>query len=374
MTFRVVQWGTGWLGTQAVHAVLAHPDLELVGVFTPTEAKDGRDVGELVGLPPVGVAASGDFDEVMALNADCHLFMLLGAEPGTAEPATKLIARILRAGQNVCQTSLIPMCYPKYAPVEMRDPLESACAAGGSRLLTTGIFPGVVSDLVATSLLACCERVDKVRIIEMLNYGEYYSADFARGMGVGGPLPDAKSMEAALAEHDAAGHMSPPIRFLGERIGAEITEIRLSDVGFAPATRRIEFDGLVIEPGTVGAYKLCYEGLSYDRAVVETWFVTRFDYDAAPDWPVPRGDSKGCYRIEVQGSLSLGVDVDLMGRRDIPAQTRGFPTHGAALGANLLGAGAAVNAIPFLCAADPGVYGMTDLHHSGNLRLLSGLS
>jgi 4-hydroxy-tetrahydrodipicolinate reductase len=87
---------------------VAPPGLEFVGVFIPTEEKAG-DVRELVGLPPVGVAASCDFDKVVALNADCHLFMLLGAEPGTTKHATE---RILRAGQDVCQTSLIPMCHP----------------------------------------------------------------------------------------------------------------------------------------------------------------------------------------------------------------------------------------------------------------------
>ncbi|CAA0124457.1 2,4-diaminopentanoate dehydrogenase [Mycolicibacterium vanbaalenii] len=373
MSIKVVQWGTGWLGTQAVHTLLAHPDLELVGVYTPTAEKVGKDVGDIVGLPKVGVKATDAVDEILALGADCHLFMLLGAEPGTAKPVTERLVKILRAGQNVCQTSLIPMCYPEYAPEELRGPIEAACAEGNSRLFTTGIFPGIINDLMTTPFLACSERVDLVRITEMLNYGEYYGADFARGMGVGGPIPDPKSMEGALAGHDAAGHMSPPIRFLGSRIGAEIDEIRLAGVEFAPAVNRVEVEDLVIEPGSVGAYKLCYEGLSKGRPVVETWFVTRFDYDSASDWPAPRSGSKGCYRIEIEGSLSLKVDIDLMGRRDSPSQTRGFPTSGAALGANLLGASAAVNAIPLVLKLDPGVYGMSDLHHNGDLRLFSGL-
>ena len=31
MTFKVVQWGTGNLGTLAVQSILKHPDLELIG-------------------------------------------------------------------------------------------------------------------------------------------------------------------------------------------------------------------------------------------------------------------------------------------------------------------------------------------------------
>ena len=45
--YRVVQWGTGWAGRQAIPGILAHPDLELVGVYVTSDAKDGRDAGEL---------------------------------------------------------------------------------------------------------------------------------------------------------------------------------------------------------------------------------------------------------------------------------------------------------------------------------------
>jgi hypothetical protein len=42
---RVVVWSTGTIGRHAIAGVDAHPDLELVGVWTSTEAKDGKDAG-----------------------------------------------------------------------------------------------------------------------------------------------------------------------------------------------------------------------------------------------------------------------------------------------------------------------------------------
>jgi len=47
---RVVVWSTGTVGRHAIAGVDAHPDLELVGVWTSTPAKEGRDAGELAGL------------------------------------------------------------------------------------------------------------------------------------------------------------------------------------------------------------------------------------------------------------------------------------------------------------------------------------
>ncbi|MGH3584041.1 MAG: dihydrodipicolinate reductase, partial [Mycobacterium sp.] len=49
-------------------------DLELVGVRVYSEAKDGRDAGELIGRPPVGVTATTDTAAILALDADCVIY------------------------------------------------------------------------------------------------------------------------------------------------------------------------------------------------------------------------------------------------------------------------------------------------------------
>ena len=63
---RVVVWGTGNVGGAAIRAVLARPDLELSAVIVSNPDKVGRDVGTLVGIDPVGVAASDDAAGVLA--------------------------------------------------------------------------------------------------------------------------------------------------------------------------------------------------------------------------------------------------------------------------------------------------------------------
>ncbi len=374
MAYRVVQWGTGWLGRQAILGILDHPDLDLVGVYVTSDEKHGKDVGELVGIPAIGITATSDVDHIMSLDVDCHVFMLLGAAPETVQPAVERLVSILEAGQNVCQTSLIPLCYPKYAPAGLREPIEAACAKGGSRCYSTGIYPGVINDTVLMAFLACCERVDKVTVTEILNYGEYYDVNFARHMGLGAPLQGAEeALSKALAEHNAKEQMGVGIRNLGERLGLEMDEIRIGDVAVAPAVERVEVEDLLIEPGTVGAYRLSTVGYVKERPVIEFRFVTRYDNAAAPGWPAPRDGGTGCYRIEVEGSLSLQVDINVVGHRHSPEQTRGFPTSSAALGANLIGSSAAINAIPFLCQAKPGLYGSMDLDRTYDLHVLRGV-
>ncbi|MDT5229911.1 MAG: hypothetical protein QOI39_411, partial [Mycobacterium sp.] len=62
MSLRVVQWATGSVGVAAIKGVLEHPELELTGCWVHSEAKGGKDVGEIIGTPPVGVTATNSLD------------------------------------------------------------------------------------------------------------------------------------------------------------------------------------------------------------------------------------------------------------------------------------------------------------------------
>jgi 4-hydroxy-tetrahydrodipicolinate reductase len=371
VTYRVVQWGTGWAGRQAIPGILGHPDLELVGVYVTSDEKDGRDAGELAGIDPIGIPATTDVDRIMDLDADCHLFMLQGHRPRAVRACVEQMATILAAGQNVCQTSVVPLYYPDDAPPEVRDPIVAACAAGGARCYSTGVYPGLMSDTVPMALLAGCERVDRIRITEILNYIQYYGAAEARQIGIGGPMDAAEE----YAQRVAAGTMTivgAGIRHLGRRLGVEIEELRTGAVEVAPALERAEVEGYVIEPGTFGALRHVTQGWAGGRPVVEFAFVTRYDDAAAPDWPRARGGYGGCYRIEVHGSLSLDVDVNLIGHREQPSQTNGFATSSAQLGAYLMTTAPAINAIPFLCRSEPGLYGSMDLDRTQDLHVVTG--
>jgi len=78
---RVAVWSTGWIGSLAIRSVHRRPDLDLVGVWVHSPDKVGRDVGELVGLDPIGLAATGDADSLIALRPDCVVYAASGSTP-----------------------------------------------------------------------------------------------------------------------------------------------------------------------------------------------------------------------------------------------------------------------------------------------------
>ena len=80
-----------------ITAILDHrADLDLVGVKVYSEAKHGKDVGTLVGRDPVGVLATADTAEVIAMPADCVLYT-----PRTTD--LDEVCAILASGKNVAR-------------------------------------------------------------------------------------------------------------------------------------------------------------------------------------------------------------------------------------------------------------------------------
>lgn len=68
---RVVHIGTGLTGREALRATILDPALDLVGIKVSTPSKVGTDAGRLCGVADVGVTATDDMAEIIALKPDC---------------------------------------------------------------------------------------------------------------------------------------------------------------------------------------------------------------------------------------------------------------------------------------------------------------
>ena len=137
---RVIQWATGSVGRHAVAAVHGHPDLELVGALVYSNAKAGRDIGDACGIGAIGVTATKNPDEIVALDADRVLYM----PQGEMNPMGALddIYRLLASGKNVVSTAVTGLVCP----------LESVCAAGQTSFHATGIEPGWAAEVLPLTM------------------------------------------------------------------------------------------------------------------------------------------------------------------------------------------------------------------------------
>ena len=149
--YRVVQWATGNIGMCSLRAVIEHPNMELVGVYVYSEAKKGRDAGELCGLPPTGVIATGDIEDILALKPDCVLYMADRAE-------IDVLCRLLESGCNVVATRSEFHGPGGLNPAD-RELIETACRRGGTSIHSTGSTPGFSSEALPFLLLSMAAPV-----------------------------------------------------------------------------------------------------------------------------------------------------------------------------------------------------------------------
>src|ERR1700742_4298991 len=171
-TYRVVQWNTGNVGKSSLKSIVDNPLLELVGCFAWSPEKAGRDVGELVGIAPLGVAATNDVDALLALKPDCVVYNPMWID------VDELVC-ILSAGVNVVSSASFITGHNLGAG---RDRIEEACKQGGSTIFGSGVSPGF-AELLAIVAANACDRVDKVVIAESADSTLYDSPDTERPVG-----------------------------------------------------------------------------------------------------------------------------------------------------------------------------------------------
>lgn len=172
-TLRVVEWSTGTVGRHAIDGILARPDMELVGVWVSSDAKHGKDVGELIGRDPIGLAATMHKDELIALKPD----LVVHTAMTDADPfgCFDLFAELLEAGIDVVSSGPVLLQYPwGIVPQDMIDRLQRAGEKGGASIFVNGIDPGFANDALALAMTSLSQRIDEVRCSEIADYSTYY--------------------------------------------------------------------------------------------------------------------------------------------------------------------------------------------------------
>ena len=304
-TLKVIQVATGAVGTHSLRAILGHKDLELAGLLVFSPDKVGRDAGELVGAPAVGIRATDNFDEILATEADAVSFNALG---DTLDPAAAFdqICRLLESGKNVCSTALSALVYPPITDRHAMDQrLQAACRKGGVSFHGTGINPGFMMDVWPIVLGRLVRHIDTLYMTEMVDMSRYTSNQVLTVLGYG-KRPDEMSFELPF-EHARESAYFGSILMLAEAAGLEIDDATLTWEGFA-SDKAIVTPAIEVEPGHVGAVRVRVRAFKNTRMRVESQMLWMLGKDAAPaDWPY--GDGSWSVRIEGDPSLETRIDA-----------------------------------------------------------------
>jgi hypothetical protein len=337
MPARVVQWTTGNVGKESVKAIAANPDLELVGCYAWSESKNGVDVGELVGIDPLGIAATNDVDALLALEPDCVVYNPMW-------PSIDELVRILESGVNVVSTAAF---INGRRLGDDRTRLVEACERGKSSLLGTGISPGF-AELIAITMAGMSSRIDKITVSETADSTFYDSPDTERPVGFGHPIdhPDLHTMA-----RDGTAVFGEAVAMVADAIGVELDEI-VCESEFAKTTQDVEMASWTIAAGCVAGVAASWQGRIGDRTVIDLNVRWKKGATLEPDWAIERDG----WVITVDGLPSAKATVDFFPPPDFEAQTiEEFMVIG-----HIITAVPALNAIPTVIAAEPGIVSYPD--------------
>ncbi len=339
--YRVIQWATGGVGKAAIQGVLRHPELELVGCWVHSDDKNGRDVGELIGEEPIGVHATTDVDELLALDADCVMYSPL-------LPDDQVVIKILRSGKNL--VTPVGWVYPDLENPAVRA-IEEAAVAGGVTLHGSGIHPGGITERFPLMVSSLSSAITHVRAEEFSDIRTYNAPLVVREvMGFG--LTPEQAMSGPIAALLEAGFKAS-VRMVTDQLGFRAEPRIRSTQEVAVAVTGTDELVVPMEAGTVAARRFRWEAIVDDKPVVTAavnWLMCEVELD--PPWTL--GDKGERFEVEITGDPDVSLTFKGLQPESVAEGLKRNP--GVVATANHC-----VSAIPYVCDAEPGIKTYLDL-------------
>lgn len=358
--YRIVVWSPGYLGSAVIKEILKRPEFELVGVLAFSEHKNGMDVGEMLGIPPVGVKMTTDKEQIYALAADCVIHCgtnLLNDEPRNAD-----VIRLLESGKNVVASPSYH--FPQLRGAEFVKMLDDACRKGGVSLYGTGINPGWLTERLAPLLTSFSNEIDYIRAQEYFNLTHVDSKRMLKACTIGMTLERAQSIIHKIEQGAGQPYYYPAVAQAVHVLGHDLERIDVQS-RFTTAAEDLHLDasGVTIRQGEIVRWENTWTGVVAGKPF---FYLDEIFYvgDYCP--VATRGDH---YRVIVEGRpASVAMQMDIMASVENNLLHRGADptTAGYYASAVIL-----MQAVPIACSARPGiVYPDNFAHYSSDYRKL----
>ncbi|MBC8163598.1 MAG: dihydrodipicolinate reductase [Roseiflexaceae bacterium] len=252
MATRVICYGLGPIGQGIARLALSRPSITVVGAVDLDPAKVGRDLGEVLGGPPLGVLVSERISALATANAD----VVLHATGSALARVSGQLTEIMALGADIVSTCE-ELSYPWTTQPQLAAELDTAARRAGVTILGTGVNPGYAMDALPLMLTAPCASVEAVRVLRIV--------DAARRRGPLQKKVGAGLSPAAFAAQVAAGtvrHVGLPesLHMLATSLGWQLD--RTDDqIEAIIAEREIVTEFAHVLPGQVAGVRQIASGL-----------------------------------------------------------------------------------------------------------------
>lgn len=323
----VVLWGLGSMGSGMAKILLEKKGIKITGAIASRPEKAGKDLGAVLGVEPIGVKVTSDPKEGLSRGGD----VALHSTNSFVQESYPQLIEIMEQGYNVISIAE-EMAYPFAGERELAQKLHEKAKEKGVTLLGTGINPGFVLDLLILTLTGACASVKKIHA-SRVNDLSPFGPTVMKTQGVG---TTKEEFERGVLEGAIVGHIGfkESIYMMADRLGLELDEIREEREPIISNVKR-ETPHVKVSPGMVAGCRHVARGMKKGEEII----VLEHPQQIHPGLEdVETGDY-----IHVDGVPEINMAI----KPEIPG---GIGTMAVA-----------INMIPQVITASPGLMTMTDL-------------
>ncbi|MDA0338880.1 MAG: dihydrodipicolinate reductase [Proteobacteria bacterium] len=338
MVYNVIQWSSGNVGKHVVQAVAERKNMKLAGLYVYSDDKAGQDAGAIAGIGNLGVIATNDVNDILKTDADVVIHsplpsLVYGEDPNADVDA---FCKLLASGKNVITT--VGYMYPKvHGPALVRR-LNAACKKGNSTFHSTGLNPGWVGDLLPLTMSSLSKSIDQVYVQEISNFQYYPSPEIMFDMMGFGKTNAEFRKHAARYTNWLTGLFRENIQMVADGLGVKLDKITDKTTRVL-ATRNLKTAAGTVKKGTVAGQHWEWAGMVGRKKIIVHETVWRMHESVAKDWP------QGVHSVAIKGEPNMRIELSPMW---IDGGLLSTATH-------------AVNAVPYVCDAEPGIKTFLDL-------------
>lgn len=326
---RVAMWGFGAMGSGMVRLMLEKSGIEVVGVIDQRPELVGKDVGDVLELgKKTGIVITDKPETVLSKDKVDVCLQAIHSFTKIVFPSLKTI---IESGVNVISIAE-EMSSPAAQEPELAKQIDELALKHGVTVLGTGINPGFVLDQMVINLSGVClnvKHIEASRINDLSPFGKTVME--TQGVGT---TPEV--FEAGIKDGSIVGHIGFPesIAMISNALGLSVDKIEETREPIISKTHR-ETDCVKVEPGMVAGCRHIATGYSNGVEVIKLIHPQQIH-------PHLENVDTGDY-IKITGdpNVSMAIKPEIPGGKGTMA--------------------AAVNMIPLVVKAKPGLKNMADM-------------
>jgi len=325
---KVITWGLGNMGRGITEMLLTKEGIEVVGAIEKRVSKD-VDLGIFLNKEVRLNVPVGNDPERIILQTEPDLCIL--AINSFVKGVVEEISVLASHGVNVI-TIAEEMAYPYYSEPLLSERIDKVAKENGISVLGTGVNPGFVLDTLILQLSMCVRRVDKIKAVR-INDLSPFGMTVMEEQGVGRTEEDFRK---GIEDGSVYGHVGflQSIPMLAKALGLEYDEIVQTREPIISKVYR-ETKDVVVKTGMVAG---CNHTAVAKKDGVEV-IILEHPQQVRPDLEeIETGDY-----IEIFGDPNIKMQI----KPEVPG---GIGTIAAA-----------VNVIPHVLNAQPGLITMLDI-------------